>query len=49
MGGLGMNEADPRVRRTRKLIVDAFLALLAERGFRAVNVQDIAERATAPA
>lgn len=41
-----MNEADPRVRRTRKLIVEAFFSLLAEKGFRAVSVQDIAERAT---
>jgi AcrR family transcriptional regulator len=41
-----MNEADPRVKRTRKLIVDAFLALLGEKGFQAISVQDIAERAT---
>jgi AcrR family transcriptional regulator len=41
-----MNEADPRVRRTRKLIVDAFFSLLAENGFRAASVQEIAKRAT---
>lgn len=41
-----MNEADPRVKRTRKLIVDAFFALLAEKGFHEISVQDIAERAT---
>ena len=41
-----MNEADPRVKRTRKLLVDAFFALLAEKGFQAISVQDIAERAT---
>lgn len=41
-----MNEADPRVKRTRKLIVDAFFALLAEKDFQAISVQDIAERAT---
>ena len=41
-----MNEADPRVRRTRKLIVDAFVALLAEKEFHAISMQDIADRAT---
>lgn len=41
-----MNEGDPRVKRTRKLVVDAFMSLLAEKGFHAITVQDIAERAT---
>jgi AcrR family transcriptional regulator len=41
-----MNEADPRVKRTRKLLQDAFMALLAEKSFHAISVQDIAERAT---
>jgi AcrR family transcriptional regulator len=41
-----MNDADPRVKRTRKLIVDAFLALVGEKSFQAISVQDIAERAT---
>ncbi len=41
-----MNEADPRVKRTRRLLQDAFMALLAERSFQAISVQDIAERAT---
>jgi AcrR family transcriptional regulator len=41
-----MNEADPRVKRTRKLLRDAFVALLAERRFHRISVQDIAERAT---
>jgi len=41
-----MNEADPRVRRTRKLIIDAFFTLLAEKTFHAISVQDIAARAT---
>jgi AcrR family transcriptional regulator len=41
-----MNEDDPRVKRTRKLIVDAFFALLAEKRLHAISVQDIAERAT---
>ena len=41
-----MNEADPRVRRTRKLIVDAFFSLMAEKSLPSISVQDIAERAT---
>lgn len=41
-----MNEADPRVKRTRKLLVDAFMALMVEKGFHAISVQDVAERAT---
>jgi AcrR family transcriptional regulator len=41
-----MNEADPRVKRTRKLIVEAFFALMAEKSWHAISVQDIAERAT---
>src|SRR5262245_29567210 len=41
-----MNDADPRVKRTRKLLQDAFVALLAEKSFHAISVQDIAERAT---
>jgi AcrR family transcriptional regulator len=34
------------VKRTRKLLLDAFVELLAEKGFHALSVQDIAERAT---
>src|SRR5215831_7022273 len=41
-----MNDVDPRVKRTRKLLQDAFMALLAEKSFHAISVQDIAERAT---
>ena len=41
-----MNEADPRVKRTRKLLQEAFMGLLAEKSFHAISVQDIAERAT---
>lgn len=41
-----INQADPRVKRTRKLLLDAFVELLAEKGFHALSVQDIAERAT---
>jgi AcrR family transcriptional regulator len=40
-----MNEADPRVKRTRKLLQDAFMELLAEKSFHAISVRDIAERA----
>jgi AcrR family transcriptional regulator len=41
-----MNEADPRVKRTRKLLVEAFYTLLAEKSFQAISVHDIAARAT---
>lgn len=41
-----MNEADPRVKRTRKLLQDALVSLLAEKSFQSITVQDIAERAT---
>ena len=41
-----MKTADPRVTRTRKLILGAFVDLLTEKPFQAVTVQDIAERAT---
>jgi AcrR family transcriptional regulator len=37
---------DPRVRRTRKLLQDAFSSLVYEKRFSAMSVQDIAERAT---
>jgi AcrR family transcriptional regulator len=36
---------DPRVKRTRALIVDAFSEVLHEKGFQALSVQDITERA----
>jgi AcrR family transcriptional regulator len=36
---------DPRVRRTRELLTTAFGDLMTERGFAAVTVQDVAERA----
>ncbi len=36
---------DPRVKRTRALLEQAFMDLLGEKGFQAVTVQDIAERA----
>jgi len=36
---------DPRVKRTRGLLEQAFMDVLTEKGFQAVTVQDIAERA----
>ncbi len=36
---------DPRVKRTRTQLEQAFIDLLAEKGFQAVTVQDITERA----
>jgi AcrR family transcriptional regulator len=40
------SRVDPRVTRTRKLIRDALTSLLVEKSFGAINVQDVAERAT---
>ncbi|MGH2605359.1 MAG: TetR/AcrR family transcriptional regulator, partial [Anaerolineales bacterium] len=37
---------DPRVRRTRQLLLRAVQELMAEKSFQAITVQDIAERAT---
>jgi len=37
---------DPRVTRTKNLIRDALKALLVEKSFESISVQDIAERAT---
>lgn len=37
---------DPRVRRTRQLLEESFLALMEEKGFQSVTVQDITNRAT---
>jgi AcrR family transcriptional regulator len=36
---------DPRVKRTRSLILQAFGALLAEKGFEAISVQDVTDKA----
>lgn len=41
-----MKGMDPRVKRTRRLILDALAQLLSERNFQAITVQHIAERAT---
>jgi AcrR family transcriptional regulator len=38
-------KADPRVTRTRKLIEDAFLEVMNEKGFEELSVQDVADRA----
>ena len=37
---------DPRVIRTRKMLLDALMSLIKEKGFEAVKTQDITERAT---
>src|SRR6266498_2485202 len=37
---------DPRVKRTRKLLLDAFSSLISEKSFEDITVQDIAARAT---
>jgi len=42
---MSMNEADPRVKRTRKLILQAFSELLAEKGFESISVQDVTDKA----
>ena len=39
-------KADPRVKRTRHLLVNVLLELLCERDYQAITVQDIAARAT---
>jgi AcrR family transcriptional regulator len=41
-----LNEVDPRVKRTRKLLLQALAELMSERSFLAISVQDIAARAT---
>lgn len=38
-------KTDPRVLRTRKLIDEAFLAVLNDKGFEELSVQDVADRA----
>lgn len=41
-----LKKLDPRVVRTRQLLRDALVSLIAEKGFDALTVQDIADRAT---
>ena len=42
---LAPEKIDPRVKRTRTLLEQAFMELIEEEGFQAVTVQDITERA----
>jgi AcrR family transcriptional regulator len=39
-------KTDPRIRRTRRMLFDAFQKLLAEKAFDLITVHDIAERST---
>jgi AcrR family transcriptional regulator len=41
-----VKKLDPRVIRTRTMLRDALVSLIAEKGFDAITVQDIADRAT---
>ena len=41
-----INLDDPRVKRTRQLLQQAFISLMMERRFRDITVQEIADRAT---
>lgn len=41
-----INRLDPRVIRTRQLLRDALVSLIPERGYDAISIQDIADRAT---
>ena len=45
MSKLKNEKEDPRVTRTRNLILGAFTELLTEKGFQSLTVQDIAEKA----
>ena len=36
---------DPRVKRTRNLILSSFESLLAEKGFESISVQDVTDKA----
>jgi len=40
-----MTELDRRIRRTRRLLTDALIALTLEQGYEAVSIRDITERA----
>ena len=41
-----VKHVDPRVKRTRQLLFQAFFELMQEKGFRAISIQDITDRAT---
>jgi AcrR family transcriptional regulator len=43
---IAANADDPRVKRTRQLLQQAFTMLMQEKSFRDITVQDIADRAT---
>ena len=43
---LSAAKVDPRIRRTRQMLFQAFRALLAEKTFDLISVQDITERST---
>jgi AcrR family transcriptional regulator len=43
---LDLSKVDPRIRRTRQMLFQAFEDLLAEKTFDLISVQDIAERST---
>ena len=43
---LDPSKVDPRIRRTRQMLFQAFQGLLAERAFDLISVQDITERST---
>jgi AcrR family transcriptional regulator len=43
---ISTNHVDPRVVRTHKLLREALIELIAERGYEAITVRDITERAT---
>ncbi len=43
---LDLSKVDPRIRRTRQMLFQAFHDLLAEKAFDLISVQDITERST---
>jgi AcrR family transcriptional regulator len=40
------NKDDPRVKRTRQLLKDAFISLVQEKDFESITIRDITEKAT---
>lgn len=45
LSNLKEEKLDPRVKRTRALILSAFETLLAEKGFESISVQDVTDKA----
>ncbi|ERK30692.1 TetR/AcrR family transcriptional regulator [Clostridium intestinale] len=41
-----INESDPRVKRTRELITNAFISVISKKGFDSITVKDITSAAT---